>query len=331
MTQPAASSKTAPVVLITGAAGFIGAALAKALVAAGCEVRAGVRTSQARHGRAVRCDLDRPDEIAAAMAGVDLVVHAAYGAVPAMTSQCNALLEAMAGAGVGRLIHLSSIAVYGDATGAIDEDFAGSATHDAYGAAKTACEAAIRAFVAEPERVALILRPGIVYGAGSPFWIDKLAERIRCGALGRFGDAGEGIAALIHVDDLVAMVVAAVARLTGPAQSASRLTILNAIGPETPSWNAYFTALADRLGLPLQDMSAAECRRRQGLAVVAKIWRRLALPGGRGAALFPMPGEMALFARRSVYSSARAQAWFGFAPGIGLAEGLERALPQVRT
>ena len=73
--------------------------------------------------------------------------------------------------------------------------------------AKAECEALYRAWAAEnAERRVVALRPGIVYGADSPFWIRKMGERILAGGWGLFGPRGEGKAALIHNDDLARLV-----------------------------------------------------------------------------------------------------------------------------
>ena len=269
------------------------------------------------------------------MKDVDCVVHAAYGASEAMMMQCKTLLAAMDEAGVCQLIHFSSIAVHGDATGTIDEDVRSLTPNDGYGAAKIACEAEVRVWAERSGaagRHALILRPGIVYGVGSPFWIDKMGERIRRGVWGTFGADGEGIAALVHVDDVADLVVAAAARMTGPARTGlPPVMTAHVTGPECPNWNAYFSALAVALGVTLTDLDPATIRSRQALAIPAKIWRKLGLPGGAGAALAPTPGEIALFGRKADYRMAAAPALFGYAPRIGLDEGLKRSLAQPKS
>ena len=320
-----------PVVLVTGAGGFIGSALCQALAEAGFSVKAGVR-----RGAGVACDLDRPEQVAAAMAGVGLVIHAAYGDSAAMARQCETLLAAMAATGVDSLIHFSSIAVYGAAAGTIVENRPLGPALDAYGSAKIACEGRVRAWAEAPEhpgRRGLILRPGIVYGKGSPFWIEKMGERIRRGAWGTFGASGEGAAALVHVADVAALVVAAARAMSGAQrETLPVLAAVNVAGPELPSWNDYFTALAARLGVSaLPVLDGAVLKRRQGLALAAKVWRKLGLPGGEGLALAATPGEVALFARRADYRSDAAERLYGVAPRIGLAEGLGLSLPQAKS
>ena len=309
-------------ILVTGAGGFIGAAAVTALREAGFRVKAGARGAP-ETPCAVFCDLDAPACLPEALRGVELVVHAAYGDIGAMPRQAQTLLDAMAAAGVKNLVTLSSIAVYGAAEGRVDEATPPRGL-DRYGAAKVACEGAIRAW-AQGDRRAALLRPGIVYGARSRFWIDKLVERIRAGAWGDMGARGEGVAALIHLDDLAAVIAGLAARLVSPARAAlDPCFALNAVGPETPRWNAYFAALAQALNAPLPRWSASEVGRRRALAVAGKVWRRLGLPGGRALALGPTGGELALFARRAMYATEAAQR-LGLVPAIGLAEGLSRS------
>jgi nucleoside-diphosphate-sugar epimerase len=322
-----------PVVLVTGAGGFIGSVVVTHLSAAGFSVRAGVRRMDPDRPDHVRCNLDRDDEVRAAVAGVDAVVHAAYGDSAAMPGQCARLLAAMAAGGVASLIHFSSIAIFGALGGDLDEQHPPGPPLDAYAGAKIACESQVRNWAsdaASETRRAVLLRPGIVYGAGSPFWIEKMGERIRREAWGTFGAAGEGDAALIHVDDLAALVTAALTRLIGPERmTLPQAATVHAVGPDVVSWNQYFNALAAAMGRPaLADISPATLAMRQGLAIGAKVWRRLGLPGGESAALAPLPGEMALFGRKANYRTDTALRLFGTLPKIGLAEGLARSVGQ---
>lgn len=307
-----------PLVLVTGAGGFIGTAVVAALNARGFRVRAGVRR-EPRAPSQIRCDLDNAEEARAALEGVGIVVHAAYGDVSRMVAQNATLLEAMRRHGVDQLVTLSSIAVYGEAEGDVDEATPTRGVLDGYAAAKIECEKATRDWAAESaSRSALMMRPGIVYGTGSPFWTIKLAERIRAGAWADFGPSGEGVAALIHVDDLAAMIAAAA------SISADGYRVVNAVGPSTPSWNAYFQRIAAKLGQPaLPSLSAAQIASRQALATPAKIWRKLGLPGARAASLAPTAGEIALFSRSARYSTAAAEA-LGLRATIDVDEGLAR-------
>ena len=322
-------------VLITGATGFIGSSLPGLLAREFAVVRAGVRqarpsTRMAPNVRECRCDLDNLDQLSAAVTSSSVVVHTAYRSVTAMHDQCRRLLDAMSAAGTSNLVFLSSIAVYGEADGIVREDAPLQGDPGSYGLAKRQCEDSIRHWVEQQPatRRAIILRPGIVYGANSLLWVDKMLERIRCGAWGSFGPSGEGAAALIHVDDVAAIIVKACARLAQASPPLPAVNVVNAVGPETPSWNAYFQALAAADGQPaLRQFSRGELAFRMTAAIVAKAWRKAGLPGGRCAALAPTPGELRLFALRASYAVDNAEALLGFKAGIGLQDGLRRTFP----
>jgi nucleoside-diphosphate-sugar epimerase len=313
------------VVLVTGAAGFVGQALCLRLLAEGYAVRAGIRHAAlpadllARPGLTpVPCDLARPEQLGPAIQGATAIVHAAYGETTSMEAELGRLLDTATEAGVAKIVYLSSIAVYGERTGIAREDDPPLGALPPYAAAKIACEKRIAAWAAKGGH-AVILRPGIIYGTGSVFWTMKLAERIRAGAWGTFGTNGEGRAALVHVDDVATAAAAALA-----AAPAGKALALNVTGPDSPSWNEYFTAVAGRLGVPLHEIGPLERRIRTAAAILAKIGQRAGLPGLERLALGPMPGEMRLFARKTDYPSDRALATIGRRATIGLEDGLER-------
>jgi len=328
---PDPSYPAAPRVLVTGAGGFIGAALLAMLAESFGEIRAGRRRASppAIAGVvAVPCDLDEPAQLAAALRGVSLVVHTAYGDEQAMPQQATNLLAAMEAAGAQNLLAFSSIAVYGRREGAIVEEDAPVGPLGAYAKAKAQCEHRYRAWsAAAPGRRVIALRPGIVYGRGASLWIDKMAARIESGGWGLLGPCGEGRAALIHIDDLAAQSLAACRLLAGPhGEELPPFVALNAVGPENPSWNDYFAALARSLARPpLRTWSPAEIFLRQVLAVSAKLARRFGLNCCKKAALAPGPGELALFALKAEYRSEKAARLLDFSPRIGMAEGFLRS------
>jgi nucleoside-diphosphate-sugar epimerase len=321
-------------ILVTGSAGFIGSSLLEPLARRAGVVRAGTRRrvqSAPAEPNIVdcSCDLDNSMQTEAAVAGSDLVVHAAYGSHAAMPEQCRTLLAAMSATGTSYLVYLSSIAVYGSAEGTIRENAALPAQVGGYGAAKSQCEDLIRSWVDEqPDaRRAIILRPGIVYGAGSTLWVGKMIQRFRCGAWGTFGPSGDGLAALVHVDDVAEIILTACARLAEAPETLPAVGVINVVGPDTPTWNEYFQALAAADGqAPLREIPPRTLALRSIAAVLAKVWRRIGLPGGGRAALAPTSSELKLFSLKARFATDNVETLLGSRAKIGLQEGLRRSL-----
>lgn len=120
------------VTLVTGGSGFIGSHVARALVERGDDVRVTVRARSPRQNleglkaERVTCDLLDRAQIRRALAGVDKLFHCAgltsLRASADLLFRVNVqgtriLLEEALAAGVGRVVHTSSFAAIGPATG----------------------------------------------------------------------------------------------------------------------------------------------------------------------------------------------------------------------
>ena len=201
-------------VLVTGATGFIGAALAERLAARGDRVRALVRvTSRAgaleRLGaELVRGDVRDASTLAAAVDGCDAVVHLA-GAVKALrpgdfflanASGTRNVAEACARAArPPRLVYVSSLAAAGPAPeGRPRREDDPPAPVSNYGESKLAGERAVRAVSDRLE--ASIVRPPIVYGPRDHELVPQLLRMARMGLVVRVGP--EKRYSLVHVADL---------------------------------------------------------------------------------------------------------------------------------
>jgi dihydroflavonol-4-reductase len=120
--------------LVTGGTGFLGSALVRELLAHGYTVTALVRTFERaqrlpRGVRAVPADITRPDSFRHALRGVDIVFHLAavtkVGIKPKDQPRVQRInvdgtrhvLELAAAASVPRIVHVSTVAVYGDTRG----------------------------------------------------------------------------------------------------------------------------------------------------------------------------------------------------------------------
>ena len=179
-------------VLVTGATGFVGRAIAGYLAEQGHAILAGTRypgTLAAVPGLTPRAlpDLEGDVDWRPLLADVDAVVHAAglahqpAGTDEARMMRVNAeaagrLAEAAAAAGIGRFVLISSIrAMTGPAAPAVLTEADPARPTDAYGRSKLAGERLVRGALG----AAVVLRPTVVHGAGAKANMAKLARLAR--------------------------------------------------------------------------------------------------------------------------------------------------------
>ena len=170
-------------VLVTGATGFTGGHLARALAAGGDTVSALVRTpgpaaSVLAHAGITLAMGDLRDRaaLAAATAGVDVVYHiaamyrqaglgaAVYRAVNA--TAVNDVIEAAARGGVRRVVHCSTVGVHGDVEHAPANEDAPLKPGDVYQTTKLEGEQLARDAGARLGIEVTIARPTGIYGPG---------------------------------------------------------------------------------------------------------------------------------------------------------------------
>lgn len=223
-------------VLVLGASGFIGSHVVAALK--GNPLYRPVAASR-RAGLLV--DTTNPENMRAALRDVDLVVNCMGGKNAAMVRSTEVLCDAARLSPPRRIIHLSSMAVYGAASGQVQEDQSPVAPVSAYGQAKIDCERIVRKYV-EDGGDAVILRPTCVFGPGSPQWTTRLARLLMAGRIGDLGSSGDGCCNLAFIDDLVAAVVAS---LDAPGISGQAFNISSSA---EFTWNEFFIAFAKALG-----------------------------------------------------------------------------------
>lgn len=244
-------------ILVLGGAGFIGREITQQLAAAGHAVVVASRHPQPHtHAAVSSCALDVLDEprLLQALVGIDLVVNATTGGAAVIAEGAQRLCRALQHAGVPRLVHLSSQAVYGAQEGLLTESAPLQATLGWYGQAKIQAEAAVAQWATQGGR-AVVLRPGCVVGPGSPLWTTRIARWLHAGHLGDLGAQGDGWSNLVHVRDVAQAVVYAAASLQ--AAEAPACLAVNLAAPDAPRWNSYFADAAQVLGLrPLPRLSA---------------------------------------------------------------------------
>ncbi len=330
-------------ILVTGAGGFVGGTIVEALhFGEEYRVLAGIArwSSAPRIARLpitlVQCDVLKPDELAEACAGVDYVIHCAVGDSEVIVQGTKNVLDAAAKARVKRVVHISSVAIYGAATGQVDEETtAPQATLTTYGEAKLASEEVCRKAHVD----VVVLRPSVIYGPFSAVWTVRNALRLVHGRWKHLGALGEGKCNLVHVHDVVRFAIAAV-RQAGVVGEA-----FNVNGPEIVTWNDYMERFNKHLGLPdITFQAASRTQIKTGLLSPIRVIGKYALKhhstqlswlARRNDRLqnlmqqveltlkcTPDSDELSLFSLDAHYRPDKAERVFGFRSDIGVDAGL---------
>ena len=172
-------------ILVTGASGFVGQALCRALIKRGYAVRGAVRQEAAvlppGIEKIVVGPIDGNTDWSDALQGIDIAIHLA-ARVHVMHEKSSdplsefrkvnvegtgRLAKSAAAAGVRRLVYVSSIKVNGEATR--DKPFSEKDEphpQDPYGISKREAEQALQKISVETGLEVVIVRPPLVYGPG---------------------------------------------------------------------------------------------------------------------------------------------------------------------
>jgi nucleoside-diphosphate-sugar epimerase len=220
-------------VALTGASGYTGGRLLRALLGQGHAVSALVRGTAsppelaASGATLVPGDLADAEALQRLVAGADAVVHVAAvyrtaGHSDAYYHEVNVrgtlrLLEAAAGAGVRRFVHTSTVGVHGDVREPPADETAPIEPGDIYQATKAQGEAVALRFHRERGLPVTVVRPGAIYGPGEK----RLLKLFRAVARGRYAVFGSGKPFYhpVYIDDLVAGFLLALERPEAPGEA----------------------------------------------------------------------------------------------------------------
>lgn len=319
-------------VLVTGATGFTGAHLARRLAASGDSVRAVVRRSDQAGAlrdagvEVVAGDLTDAASLRRACEGVEVVYNiaalyrtaglpaSAYRAVNA--EGVEAIVRAAASAGAKRVVHCSTVGVHGDVEHPPANEDAPLRPGDVYQETKLEGERLGVAAATDTGIELVIARPSGIYGPGDR----RLLKLFGGVARGRFVLLGAGniFYHLTYVDDLCDGF-----RLCATQPAAAGRTYLLA-GGEVTTLKELIAITAEvagvappRVRLPVWPfwLAGAACEALcKPLGIAPPIYRR----------------RVDFFTKSRAFDISRARAELGFAPAVGLREGIGRTLEWYR-
>jgi len=319
-------------VLVTGATGFTGGHLARALAGRGYDVGALVRDvarAQDLASSGVRLeqgDLRDRASLTRATANVDVVYHVAaiyrqaglprdaYHAVNAVA--VKDIIEAAAANGVRRVVHCSTVGVHGDVEHPPANEDAPLGPGDVYQETKLEGERFAREAAARLGIEVTIVRPTGIYGPGDR----RLLKLFRGVARRRWVTLGSGeiYYHLTYIDDLVEGF-----RLCGEHEAAANRTYILA-GGEVTTLNALVQIVADVARVPAPRLHLP-------------VWPVWAMGAVCEAVCAPLGIEPPIYRRRvdfftksRAFDISRARHDIGYAPRVGLRDGISRTLDWYR-
>jgi len=320
-------------VLVTGATGFTGGHLTRALDAAGDHVRAlvhspgsVVRIEGPGNIAIVHGDVRDPDAMRAAAEGVDVVYHTAaiyrqaglrdaeYRAVNA--TAVRTVIEAARVGGARRVVHCSTVGVHGDVEHPPANEDAPLRPGDIYQQTKLEGEQIAREAGRNTGVEVVIVRPTGIFGPGDR----RLLKLFRGVARRRFVILGDGsiFYHLTYIDDL-----AEGFRLCGSVPAAAGNTYILAGGEVTTLNELTHLVAAEaqvpppRLHLPVWPfwMAGAVCE-------------VLCAPFGIEPPIYRR--RVDFFTKSRAFDITRARQDLGYAPKVGLRDGIARTLQWYR-
>lgn len=309
-------------ILVTGASGFIGRHLVKAIFRCGFQARAAVRTGSKTtlpHSDIELVNLSgagySSDDWVEAVSGCSVVVHLAARAHNPRDGSKNlqyafersnvdfslACANAAVKAGVSRFIFMSSAGIHGGTSGTCpikaDDEFA---PHTLYAQSKAIAERKLVDIVRDSGTELTVLRPPLVYGAGAPGNFGVLAHAVSSGWPLPLRSVTINRRSFVSVDNLINLIVTC---LSHPAAA-----------------NRKFLVSDD------EDLSTADFLIRMGVAMATPA-RLLSFPVGWLASGSRLLGKQDMF--QSLCGSfqldiSQTCSVLGWSPPYTLDEGLQR-------
>ncbi len=313
---------------VTGASGFIGGHLVRALVAGGWAVAALDLTppsSPAGGVEAIGGDVRDPGPWKKALAGTDVLFHlaAALGASRLTEEEflkinaggTEAILGAAREAGVARTIYASSAGVIGAISpGTVADEGTAPNPQNAYDRSKLAGERIALEFAKNGMEIAVI-RPGWVYGPGDrrTFKVIKAVHDRRFALIA----PDRGRQTPVFIDDLVEGIVRA-------AGKGRRGEIYHLTGDEILTVRRMAVLIAEACGVPSPRLRLPVLPARLAAWALEKAWA----PFGGEAPL--NRSRLAFFLDPKALSNAKARRELGFVPKTDFRTGMAQTIAWYR-
>jgi UDP-glucose 4-epimerase len=303
-----------PVVLVTGAGGFVGRHLVPVLIGEGWRVRRAVRSLSGSDDEVLIGSIGRATDWQAALAGVEAVVHLAarvhhpgeegaaelYRAVN--TEGTLQLARCAAAAGVRRFVHVSTILVNGNSTDGRapfrEDDI--PAPRGVYGSSKAAAESGLKQLAETVDTRIAVIRPPLIYGAGALGNFRLLVRAIQRGIPLPFG-AIRNRRAFLGVENLASFIAN---RLSGAGSKFDIFLVADEMQISTPEF--------------VRQIARAAGSTARLVPVPVTALQALLKMSGRPEARDSLIGSMEIDVSKVVAT--------GWRPPIGMEEGLRRAV-----
>lgn len=317
-------------VLVTGAAGFIGGHLVEMLVARGDDVRALVRLGEDTHRlqmldgvETIEGDLTDAGSLERAVQGVQRVYNVAArtgpwgleaGYIAVNVHGLAELIRAAVNAGVERIVHTSSITVYGHRlAGIVTEDHPYRAEDNPYSRTKIAGEQLVCELVRERGAPVVVVRPGWVYGPRDTASFARLVQFVESGR-GFIIGKGDNTVPVVYVRDVAQGLIRA-----GDAGNEAVGRAYNIVDDRRITQAEYLNIIADALEVPHVSRKLPRSALYFAGRTAELVWRAA---GRRGGGPPPLTTYgVTLLGGHQQFSIDRARRELGYAPEFDVRSG----------
>ncbi len=312
--------------LVTGASGFTGGYLCKALKERGYTVKALVRKNSNREllekldVKLIDGDLSEPNSLRGKIKGVDMVFHLAslyrqQRITKDMFTMVNvegtrALLEDSIAGGVKRFVHCSTVGVQGVITKPPVKEDAPYNPGTPYQESRVKAEKLVLSYFQKGKLDSVVVRPVCIYGPGSKRFLELFQDIYKRNF--RMIGKGNTLCHLTYVEDLVAGIILAGESPAAPGQ------IYNLAGNEYLPLKELVRIVAElfnkpvpKIGIPLWTVH------------IAAFFSDLV---SRAPQIEPTTSRklLNLFTRDKAFDISKARKELNYNPGTPLREGLTR-------